>query len=275
MSFVREFTRHRLGVIGLAVIVVLVLFCFIGPLVHPTDQVHANIEITNVRPSSAHPLGTDANGYDVLGRLMVGGRNSLEVGIAVALLATLLGAIWGAVAGLAGGALDALMMRVVDALMALPAIFILIYLATIVQPTVPLLIGVISLLSWLGPARLIRGETLSLRTREFVQAARSMGAGRTHTIARHLLPNTLGTLVVNATFQVADAIIVLATLSFLGFGLPPPAATWGGMLSQGTTYLFDGYWWEVYPAGVLIMVTVIAFNLVGDALRDVVSPRRR
>jgi peptide/nickel transport system permease protein len=275
MSFIREFTRHRLGVIGFTMIVLLALFCFVGPLVHPTDQVHANIAITNVGPSSAHPLGTDANGYDVLGRLMVGGRNSLEVGVAVALLATLLGALWGAIAGLTGGALDALMMRVVDALMALPAIFILIYLATIVQPTVPLLIGVISLLSWLGPARLIRGETLTLRTREFVQAARSMGAGRTHTITRHLLPNTLGTLVVNATFQVADAIIVLATLSFLGFGLPPPAATWGGMLSQGTTYLFDGYWWQVYPAGVLIMVTVIAFNLVGDALRDVVSPQRR
>ena len=143
------------------------------------------------------------------------------------------------------------------------------------QPTVPLLIGVISLLSWLGPARLIRGETLTLRSREFVQAARSMGAGRRHTITRHLLPNTLGTLGVNATFQVADAIIVLATLSFLGFGLPPPAATWGGMLSEGTTYLFDGYWWQVYPAGVLIMVTVIAFNFVGDALRDVVTPRRR
>jgi peptide/nickel transport system permease protein len=275
VSFIREFARHRLGVIGCAVIILLALFCFVGPLVHPTDQVHTNIAITNVGPSSAHPLGTDANGYDVLGRLMVGGRNSLEIGVAVALLATLLGALWGAVAGLTGGALDALMMRVVDALMALPAIFILIYLATIVQPTVPLLIGVISLLSWLGPARLIRAETLTLRTREFVQAARSMGAGRTHTITRHLLPNTLGTLVVNATFQVADAIIVLATLSFLGFGLPPPAATWGGMLSQGTTYLFDGYWWQVYPAGVLIMVTVIAFNLVGDALRDVVSPQRR
>jgi peptide/nickel transport system permease protein len=268
MSFIREFARHKLGVVGCAVILLLVLFCFVGPLVHPTDQVHANIAITNLGPSSAHPLGTDANGYDVLGRLMVGGRNSLEVGVAVALLATLLGALWGAVAGLTGGALDAVMMRVVDALMALPAIFVLIYLATIVQPTVPLLIGVISLLSWLGPARLIRGETLTLRTREFVQAARSMGAGRTHTI-------TLGTLVVNATFQVADAIILLATLSFLGFGLPPPAATWGGMLSQGTTYLFDGYWWQVYPAGVLIMLTVIAFNLVGEALRDVVSPQRR
>jgi peptide/nickel transport system permease protein len=272
---IRDFAHHRLGLAGATIIAVLLLFCFLGPLVHPTDQVHANIAITNIGPSAAHPLGTDANGYDILGRLMVGGRASLEIALAVAALATLLGVIWGAVAGFTGGVLDAVMMRVVDALMALPAIFVLIYLATIVQPTVPLLILVISLLSWLGPARLIRGETLSLRTREFVDAARAMGAGSTRTIVRHLIPNALGTIVVSATFQVADALIVVATLSFLGFGLPPPAATWGGMLSQGTTYLLDGYWWEVYPAGIMIMLTVIAFNLVGDALRTTVDVRLR
>jgi peptide/nickel transport system permease protein len=270
---IQRFLRCRLGVAGLGLIVLLILFCFVGPLIHPTDQVHTNIDVTNLRPTGAHPLGTDANGYDVLGRLMVGGRASLEIGFAVALLATTFGALWGAVAGFAGGALDALMMRVVDTLLALPAIFVLIYLATVVQPTVPLLIGVIALLSWLGPARLIRGESLTLSTREFVEAAGAMGASRRRTILRHVLPNTLGTVVVNATFQVADAIILLATLSFLGFGLAPPAATWGGMLYQGTSYLLDGYWWEVYPAGILIMVTVIAFNLVGDALREAVDAR--
>jgi peptide/nickel transport system permease protein len=273
LAFARDFARHRLGLLGLTLIALLVMFCFLGPLVHPTDQVHTNIDLTNIGPSSVHPLGTDANGYDVLGRLMVGGRASLEIGFAVAALATLLGALWGAVAGFTGGALDALMMRVVDTLLALPAIFVLIYLATIVQPTVPLLIGVIALLSWLGPARLIRSETLSLRAREFIEATRAMGAGRTRIIVRHVLPNTIGTLVVNATFQVADAIILLATLSFLGFGLPPPAATWGGMLNQGTSYLLDGYWWEVYPAGIMIMVTVVAFNLAGDALRETIDTR--
>ncbi len=273
MSIIGSLLRHRQGAAGLAVIAMLVAFCFLGPLLHPTDQIQANIAITNVGPSGAHPLGTDANGYDILGRLMVGGRASLEIAFAVAALATLLGATWGAVAGLTGGAVDALMMRVVDTLLALPAIFVLIYLSTVVQPTVPLLIGVIALLSWLGPARLIRGETLSLRTREFVEAARAMGSGRGRLIVRHLIPNTLGTLLVNAAFQVADAIIVLATLSFLGFGLAPPAATWGGMLYQGTSYLLDGYWWEVYPAGLMIMLTVIAFNLVGDALRETVDAR--
>ena len=273
VSFARALLSHRLGAAGLAVIALLVAFCFLGPLVHPTDQIQANIAITNLGPTGGHPLGTDANGYDVLGRLMVGGRATLEIGFAVAVLATLLGAGWGAVAGLAGGALDALMMRVVDTLLALPSIFVLIYLATVVQPTVPLLIGVIALLSWLGPARLIRGETLSLRSREFVEAARAMGASRPRLIGRHLIPNTLGTLLVNAAFQVADAIILLATLSFLGFGLAPPAATWGGMLYQGTSYLLDGYWWEVYPPGLMIMLTVIAFNLVGDALRETVDAR--
>ena len=143
------------------------------------------------------------------------------------------------------------------------------------RPTVLLLIVVISLLSWLGPARLVRGETLSLRTREFIDATRVMGGRSPRIIARHLVPNAFGTIVVSATFQVADAIILLATLSFLGFGLPPPAATWGGMLSQGTTYLLDSYWWEVYPAGLIIMLTVIALNFVGDALRDTLDTRLR
>jgi peptide/nickel transport system permease protein len=158
---------------------------------------------------------------------------------------------------------------------AVPAIFLLIYLASVFRPSVPLLIVVISLLAWLGPARLIRGEALSLRTREFVDAVRSAGGSNSRIVGRHIIPNTIGTISVNATFQVADAIIILATLSFLGFGLPPPAVSWGAMLSQGTTYLLDGYWWEVYPAGVIVMVTVVAFNFVGDALRDTLDARLR
>jgi peptide/nickel transport system permease protein len=273
ITFARDFTRHRLGMAGLLALLLIAAFCFLGPLLDPTDQLHTNIALTNLGPRAGHPLGTDASGYDVFGRLMEGGRASLEIGLSVAALATLAGALWGAVAGFTGGALDALMMRIVDTLLALPAIFVLIYLATVVQPTVPLLIGVIALLSWLAPARLIRSETLSLRSREFIAASRAMGSGPGRTIVRHVLPNTLGTLVVSATFQVADAIIVLATLSFLGFGLAPPAASWGGMLYQGTAYLLDGYWWEVYPPGVMIVATVLALNLVGDALRETVDSR--
>jgi peptide/nickel transport system permease protein len=271
----RAFLANRLGVVGLAMIAAIALFCFVGPLFYHTDQVHANIMLTNEPPGSGRPLGTDANGFDILGRLMAGGQSTLEISFMVAVLATAFGVVWGAVSGFTGGLLDAVMMRVVDTVLAIPAIFLLVYLATVFQPTVLLLIVVISLLSWLGPARLVRGETLSLRTREFIQAVSVMGGRRFRIVARHLIPNTIGIIVVNATFQVADATILLATLSFLGFGLPPPAATWGGMLSQGITYLLDGYWWEVYPAGIIIMLTVIAFNFVGDALRDSLDARLR
>jgi peptide/nickel transport system permease protein len=274
-SVLRAFARHRAGLVGAGLIAALALFCFLGPLLYHTDQVHANIQLTNLPPGPGRPLGTDANGYDILGRMMVAGQITLEIGLAVAILATAIGVAWGAVSGYAGGLADAIMMRVVDIGLAIPAIFLLIYLASVLRPTVPLLIAVLTLLSWFGAARLIRGETLTLRTREFIEAVRAMGGRGPRVVLRHLLPNTAGTITVSATFQVADAIILLATLSFLGFGLPPPAATWGGMLAQGTTYLLDGYWWEVYPAGFAIMLTVIAFNLIGDALASSLDARLR
>jgi peptide/nickel transport system permease protein len=264
-----------MGVAGLGIVSAVAAFCFLGPLVYHSDQVHANIALTNLAPGAGHPLGTDANGFDILGRLMVGGQSALEISLAVALVATCFGALWGAVSGFTGGVIDAIMMRIVDVVIAVPAIFLLIYLATVFRPTVPLLIVVLSLLSWLGPARLVRGETLSLRTREFVEAVRAAGGRSSRIVGRHIIPNALGTISVNATFQVADAIIILATLSFLGFGLPPPAVSWGGMLSLGTTYLLDGYWWEVYPAGLIVMVTVVAFNFMGDGLRDTLDARLR
>jgi peptide/nickel transport system permease protein len=269
----RALAGHRTGLVGLALIVALVTFCFLGPEIYHSDQIHANIQLTNLPPGRGRPLGMDANGYDVLGRLMLAGQSTLEIAVAVAALATVLGVAWGSVAGYASGLADAVMMRVVDTALAIPAIFLLIYLSSVFRPTIALLILVLSLLSWLGPARLVRGEVLSLRTREFVQAVRIMGARTPRVIVRHMVPNVLSTVVVSATFQCADATIALATLSFLGFGLPPPAATWGGMLSQGTTYLLDGYWWEIYPAGLMIMFTVLAFNLLGDALRDASDSR--
>jgi peptide/nickel transport system permease protein len=269
----RSFLENKLAVIGVGLVILVVLFCFAGPLAYHTDQVHSNPLAVNQPPSARHPLGTDDVGFDVLGRLMAGGQSSIEIGLAVAVVATSFGMLWGAVSGYVGGAVDSVMMRVVDVILSLPSLFIFIYLATVFRPTLLLLIAVLAALSWLGPARLVRGETLSLRTREYVQAVRLMAGSSLRIILRHIAPNAIGTIIVNATFQVADAILALATLSFLGFGLPPPAATWGGMLSNGTNYLFDGYWWEVYPAGVMIVVTVIAFNFIGDALRDAVEVR--
>jgi peptide/nickel transport system permease protein len=245
-----------------------ILFCYLGPLVYHTDQVHIELSQAALPPSGAHPLGTNEVGYDQLGRLMVGGQTSLEVGIAAALLATVFGTLWGAIAGYAGGFIDSAMMRVVDALLAVPALFLLLFLASIARPTAGLLILVIALVSWLGPARLVRGEALSLRTRDFVTSARLMGGGPWRAVLRHIAPNAIGTVVVNATFQVADAILIVAALSFLGLGIPPPAANWGDMLSSGISYTYAGYWWLIYPPGLAIVLVVIAFNFLGDALRD-------
>ena len=271
----REFLDNRLAVVGLLVLVFFVLFCFVGPLVYHTNQVASNLAASNLKPGHGHPLGTDDNGFDILGRLMVGGQSSLEIGAAVAVLATSFGVIWGAIAGFTGGFLDAAMMRIVDVILAVPALFLLLILATAVAPSTLELIVVLSFLAWQVPSRLVRGESLSLRTREFVQAVQVMGGGSARSVIRHIIPNTVSTIVVNATFQVADAILILAVLSYLGFGLPPPAATWGGMLSDGSSYIFAGYWWQIYPVGILIVVVVVAFNFLGDALRDLLDVRLR
>jgi peptide/nickel transport system permease protein len=269
----RVFLQNRLATAGVLIVVFMVLFCFVGPLVYHTNQVTTNIAIADESPSGAHLLGTDPVGYDVLGRLMKGGQSSLIVGFAVAVISTLFGTVWGAIAGFVGGPLDALMMRVVDTLLAIPGLVLLLILSAIFRPTVTLLIVILSFLSWLVPARLVRAETLSLRTREYVDAVTVMGGGSRRIVFKHIVPNTIGTIVVNGTFQVADAVLIVATLSFFGLGLPPPAATWGGILSDGLNYIYDGYWWLVYPAGLAIVLTVVAFNFIGDALRDALDVR--
>jgi peptide/nickel transport system permease protein len=262
------FVQNRLATVGLGIVVLIALFCFLGPVFYHTNQVTTNLVAADQAPGAQHLLGTDDVGYDMLGRLMLGGQSSLEVGLAVAFIGTVIGTLWGAIAGDIGGVVDAVMMRAVDALLSLPGLVVLIILGAIFQPSEWLLILILSLLSWLVPARLVRGETLALRAREFVQASKAMGSTRRHTMVRHLMPNAVSVIVVNATFQIADAILILAALSFLGLGLPPPAATWGGILSNGLNYLYDGYWWQVYPVAILIIVTVVAFNFIGDALRD-------
>jgi peptide/nickel transport system permease protein len=269
------FAESKLALAGTAILLVIAALCFIGPLFYHSDTLATRLYQTNLPPGAGHPLGTDDSGRDILGRLMYGGQSSLEIGVAVAVIATTFGALWGALAGYAGGLLDAAMMRCVDAMLALPGLFLFLYLASVIQPNLLLIILVLSVFSWLVPGRLVRGEVLSLRTREYVQAVRQMGGRGPRIVLRHLLPNTIGTIVVNGTFQVADAILALALLSYLGFGLPPPTPTWGGMLSAGINYVYDGYWWQVYPAGLAIVLAVIAINLIGDSLRDSLEVRLR
>ena len=273
----RVFAENKLAVASVGVVVFMVLFCFLGPHLYPTNQTNSQLALQNstqnAPPGNGHPLGTDESGFDILGRLMFGGQASLIVGLLSALVATVFGTLWGAVSGFFGGWLDSFMMRVVDVLLSVPVLFLLIALVTIYHSSEILLILVIAFVSWLVPARLIRGETLSLRTREYVQAVWVMGGSRNRIINRHIIPNAVGTIVVFATFQVADSILLLAALGFLGLGVPAPQTDWGTMLSNGVQAAGNGYWWQIYPVGLCIVLVVIAFNYVGDALRDSLEVR--
>jgi ABC-type dipeptide/oligopeptide/nickel transport system permease subunit len=226
-------------------------------------------------PGGGHPLGTDANGFDELGRIMKGGQAALEIGLFASFIATVISTLYGAVSGLVGGLVDGVMMRFVDILLSIPFLFIVLILATKYSGTVFDLSLVIGIFSWLVPARLVRGEVLTLRTRDFVSAARVMGSGRSRLVYRHLIPNALSVVIVNITFQVADSILALAYLGFLGFGLQYPNTSWGDMLGGAQDYVSSGYWWLVYPVGGCLVAVVLASNLVGDALRDAFDVRLR
>jgi peptide/nickel transport system permease protein len=272
----RVFAENKLALVSVGVVVFMFLFCFVGPHIYITNQTY--LVITSVNQVLAHPsaqdwLGTDPNGYDTVGRLMVGGATALEIALLAAGIATVFGVFFGAVSGYAGGVVDAVMMRIVDTVLSVPTLFLLIVIAAILHPSFWLIVFIVALAAWLVPARLIRGETLTLRTREYVQAVRAMGGGGGRIVVRHIIPNAVGTIIVNATFQVADAIGLLAALGFLGFGVPAPGTSWGQMLSNGISYAQEGAWWLIYPAGICIILITVSFNYIGDALRDAFEVR--
>lgn len=271
----REFASNRLAVAGFGILIFFVLFCFVGPLIYHTDQTNTNDLLANMPPSGQHLLGTDGQGFDELGRMMKGGQASLEIGFFAAFVAIVIGTLFGAVSGLIGGFVDSALMRVVDVFLSVPFLFVVLILAVKFGASVLSLSLVIGFFAWQVPARLVRGEVLTLRERDFVLAARTAGAGSWRLISRHLLPNALGVVIVNVTFQVADAILAVAYVGFLGFGLHYPNVDWGDMLSEGSTFLQDGYWWLIYPVGACIVLTVMALNFIGDALRDAMDVRLR
>ena len=270
-----EFSRNRLAVIGLGTLVFFVVFCFIGPLLYHGNTISTSLQNTNLPPGAGHPLGTTDVGFDELALLMKGGQAALEVGFAAAAIGIGIGALWGAVSGLAGGIVDSIMMRVVDVFLSIPFLFIVLIVAVKYGASVLGLSLIIGAFTWLVPARLVRGEVLTLRVRDFVSAARTAGAGRLRLIGRHLIPNALGVIIVNVTFNVADAILAVAALGFLGFGLHYPSQDWGDMLSNGIQYMQDGFWWLVFPVGGAIVLVVMACNLIGDGLRDSLDVRLR
>jgi peptide/nickel transport system permease protein len=268
------FAENKMALASLGVIVFIVLFCFIGPIFYQTNQVNTDLDNTLCTPGGAHLLGCNELGYDQLGRLMAGGQTSLEVGVAAALVAVIVGTLYGAISGFIGGPVDAFLMRVVDAGLAIPYIMVIIILSVVFHPTPVIMIFIIAVFYWLGVARLVRGETLTLRTREYVQAVKVIGGKRMRAVVRHVVPNAIGTIIVQATFAIADSILILAGLGFLGLGVQPPSTDWGSMLSGGLTYLLGGnYWWLIYPPGIAIILTCIAFNFIGDALRDAFETR--
>jgi peptide/nickel transport system permease protein len=271
----REFAQNRLAVVGLGILAFFVLFSFVGPLLYHGNYLTSDLLSTNLAPGGGHPLGTSNQGYDELALIMNGGQAALEVGFFAAAIAITIGALWGAVSGLLGGIVDAALMRVVDVFLAIPFLFIVLIVAVRYGASVLSLSLIIGGFSWLVPARLVRGEVLSLRERDFVSAARVAGSGQWRLISRHLLPNAFGVVIVNVTFQVADAILAIAALGFLGFGLHWPHQDWGDLLSNGVSYMQDGYWWQIYPVGACIVLVVMACNLVWDALRDSLDVRLR
>jgi ABC-type dipeptide/oligopeptide/nickel transport system permease subunit len=262
--------------VGLATVVALYAVALLAPLVAPYDPVvHGDLATAAyLPPGTAHWLGTDQFGRDVLSRIIFGARISLAIGLFATGLAVVLGSLLGAIAGYVGGTADALIMRFTDMVMAFPRLVLLILIIALFEPSLAVIILVLGLTQWPGTARLVRGEVLSLREREFVQAARALGFGRARIIIRHLLPNVLAPVIVAATLGIGNTIVLEAGLSFLGLGVQPPTPSWGTLVADGRQSLLGAWWIATFP-GLAIVVTVLAFNLVGDGLRDALDPRVR
>ena len=277
-QMLRIYLSNKLAVTSTIVLLLIVLGCFIGPHFYVTNQTDANAALfqpQNLPPSAGHPLGTDSQGWDILGRIMYAGQYSLTLGLFAGLITIFLGTAYGMVAGFFGGVLDAGMMRLLDALLSIPYLFLLIALISVFGNTTTFLILVIGLTGWWGNARIIRGDALLIRDLEYSQAARSMGAGRLHIIRKHVFPNSISNIVTVGTFSVADAILALSALGFLGLGIQTPATDWGTMLTGGVDQLINGYWWEVYPVTAVFVIVIVCINYIGDALRDIFEVRLR
>jgi peptide/nickel transport system permease protein len=269
----RRFTRNRLATAGAVGVFVLVALAALAPWVAPRDPLYIDMDHKFARPGEAgFVLGADELGRDLLSRLLHAGRVSLAVGLITALIAVLVGSILGAVAGFYGGALDTAIMRVVDVLLSIPTIFLLLALSAFLKPTMLTITLIIGLNSWMSVARMVRGQVLSLKEQEFVLAARAAGAGARRLIVRQLLPNAVAPVLVAATLTVATAILLESSLSYLGYGIQPPTASWGNMLNNAQSYVLYAPWVAVYP-GAMISLTVLSFNFAGDGLRDALDPR--
>jgi len=273
-SSLRYFSKNRLAAAGGALVAVVFILSVFAPFLSPHDPSAIDIKNILIGPSLSHPLGTDDLGRDVLSRMIWGSRVSLKVGFSAVGIATLIGILLGSIAGYYGGMLDSLIMRAVDIMLTLPTIFLILAVIAILEPSIWNIMVVIGLTSWMEPARLIRAEFLSLKEREFVVAARAIGASDGRIIFRHVLPNGLSPILVSATMGIGGAILIESGLSFLGLGVQPPTPSWGSLLASGKDNIEIAWWLSAFP-GLAILLTVLGYNLLGEGIRDALDPRHR
>jgi peptide/nickel transport system permease protein len=273
-AFSRTFVRNRLAVGGGIVVGILVALAVLAPLLAPWDPNKPDTRRILAPPSPSHPLGTDQIGRDVLSRVLYGARVSLAVGFVSVGIATIIGILLGAAAGYHGGLVDATIMRVVDLMLVFPRFFLLLAVLAFLKPSIWTIMVVIGLSGWMGVARLVRAEFLTLREREFVVWSESIGASAARVVFRHILPNAMAPVLVAMTLGIPAAILTESGLSFLGLGVQPPYATWGNILTDGKDALEIAWWMTLYP-GLAILITVLSYNLLGEGIRDALDPRLR
>lgn len=272
--FARVFFRNSLACFGSFVVVVLFFVAVFAPAIAPYDHNAIDVSSILLPPSARHLCGTDALGRDVFSRMLYGARISLVVGFVAVGISTLIGVLIGAIAGYYGRWVDALFMRCVDTMLCIPDIFLILTVIAFVGESIINIMVVIGLTSWMGVARLVRAEFLSLKEREFVLAARAAGAGDARIIFLHILPNALGPVFVSAVLGVASAVLLESALSFLGLGVQPPDPSWGNILMEGKDNMETAWWLSVFP-GIAILITVLGYNLLGEGLQDMLQPRFR
>ena len=271
-EFWTRLKRNRMAMTGLALVLGLFVVSIFAPWLAPYDPNLIDLKQVLMPPSPAHYLGTDTLGRDVLSRIIFGSRVSLKVGFVAVGLATLIGLFIGALAGYYGGWVDSALMRLVDLMLCFPAFFLILAVIALLEPSIWNIMAVIGLTGWMGVARLVRAEFLSLREREFVTAARALGAGDIRLILRHMLPNALAPVMVSATLGVAGAILTESALSFLGLGVQPPTPSWGNILTAGKDNIEIAWWLSVFP-GLAILITVMSYNLLGEGIQEAIDPR--
>ncbi|NDV18424.1 ABC transporter permease subunit [Pseudodesulfovibrio sp. JC047] len=269
---ISPWARHALLIIGGLFVGLMSMAAVFAPILAPFDPNFINVDALLLPPSTTHLMGTDALGRDVFSRILFGGRVSLWVGFVAVGIATSIGLVLGLVAGYFGRFVDEIIMRAVDVMLCFPSFFLILAVIAFLEPSLTNIMIVIGLTGWMGVARLVRAETLTIRERDYVLAARAAGAGSFRIIFKHIMPNAIGPVLVSATLGVAGAILTESSLSFLGLGVQPPDASWGNMLMEGKEVLGIAWWLSVFP-GLAILFTVLGYNLLGESLRDLLDPR--